>query len=132
MHATQIENERTEWIDRVKTLTSQVRAWAEAADWSVHEDVKTITERQLGTYQLPVLRVRTSNGEVHINPIALHIAGKGAVGRIDLESFPSLNRVRLIGDETGWVIMTDSNVPLRKPWDKDTFVELVGDLVTTL
>ena len=54
----------------------------------------------------------------------------GGDGRVDVEVYPTLSRVRLDGaDDGGWVIMTDSNVPLRLPWNGDTFRQLAQDLV---
>ena len=118
---------REQWIERVRRLVDEVAAWSEGQGWSVHRDVKTIQERPLGAYSVQTLRVRLPQGEVHVNPIARHVMG--AEGRVDLEAWPSLNRVRLLplgGNQ--WKIMTDSNVPLDTPWGSDVFVQLAKHL----
>ncbi|HET6247764.1 MAG TPA: hypothetical protein VFE47_08710 [Tepidisphaeraceae bacterium] len=68
-----------------------------------------------------------AGGEGFLTPIALHIVGD-ADGRVDLEAWPSMNRVRFVGKSGGWEIITDSNVPLRQPWNRETFVQPVRDL----
>jgi hypothetical protein len=60
--------------------------------------------------------------------VGLHIVGGD--GRVDIEGYPTLNRVKLIGVPGGWTIMTDSNVPLRVPWNAETFHQLARDLVS--
>ena len=52
----------------------------------------------------------------------------GADGRVDLEAWPSLNRVRLVPAADQWKFITDSNVPLDSPWGSDAFVRLAKHL----
>jgi len=120
------QDQREQWLDRVNHLVDQVAAWAEAQGWSTHRDVKVIEERELGRYTVPTLRVRTPQGEVHLDPIARHVMG--ADGRVDLEAWPSLNRVKLVPAADEWQVITDSNVTLTSPWGADTFVELAKSL----
>ena len=117
---------RDEWLGWVNRLVSEVEAWAQGLGWATHRDVKTIEESLLGTYTAPFLRVRLPEGEVHVNPVALNVIG--ADGRVDLEGWPTLNRVRLVRRRGAMEIITDSNVPLRQPWNRDTFVQLARDL----
>ena len=119
---------RDAWVKRVQQFVREVKAWAEGEGWSTHETVKEIREYGIGEYEAAYLRVRLPEGEVHVTPIALDLA-RGR-GRIDLESFPNLNRVKLIGNDEGeeWAIITDSGVPLRRPWSRETFVQLARDL----
>lgn len=121
------ENRRRQWVARVEALIAQIEKWAEAEDWAVARQTKTIHERLIGDYSVPVLRVRLPGGEVHVNPVGLHVIG--ADGRVDLEAFPTLNRIKLIGANKSWQIITDSNVPLRQPWNSKTFVQLAHDLL---
>jgi hypothetical protein len=109
-------------------LADQVSGWCNAEGWAVERDEKVIQERALGRYTVPSLRVTVPSGELSLNPIGLYVVG--ADGRVDLEAFPTLSRVKLVGDAGGWKIMTDSNVPLRVPWDRQTFVQLVQDLLS--
>jgi hypothetical protein len=123
---TTAQNQREQWLDRVSRLVDQIEAWAEARGWSTHRDVKAIEERDLGRYTVPTLRVRTPQGEVHVNPIARRIMG--ADGRVDIEAWPSLNRVKLVPVVDGWRIITDSNVLLTTPWVAESFATLAEEL----
>jgi hypothetical protein len=121
------ENRRRQWIERVEALINQVDGWATAQGWATARTTKNVTERLLGEYMIPLLRVRLPGGEVHVIPVGLHVIG--ADGRIDIEAFPTLNRVKLIGRDKEWQIYTDSNVPLRQPWSSETFAQLARDLL---
>ena len=119
---------REAWITRVRALADQIKGWSQSQGWSVEGELKTVHEDLLGEYSISALRITTPIGTLHFNPIALHVAG--ADGRIDLEAFPTLSRVKLLGANGGWKVMTDSNVPLREPWNEKTFVQLASDLMS--
>ena len=118
---------RHEWVTRVNVLADQVQKWSQDEGWSVQREEKTIREKQMAQYAVPLLRISAPGGELDLNPIALNVIGGD--GRVDLEAFPTLSRVKLVGEGGGWKIMTDSNVPLRRPWNAQTFVELAHDLL---
>jgi hypothetical protein len=118
---------RDEWIARVDALADQVQRWCQAEGWAVARQMKTIREREIGVYDAPELRILVDDGEIHLSPIALEVLG--SKWRVDLKGYPTLSRVKLLPAEEGWTIMTDSNVPLRRPWDSKTFVELGHDLL---
>ena len=116
-----------QWVDLLHQLVDEIAGWVRSMDWSVHEGQKTIQEKRLGAYVAPTLRIRAPQGEIHVDPVARSVMG--ADGRVDIEAWPSLNRVRLVRFGDQWRVITDSNVRLRKDWDRNTFLELVGDLV---
>ena len=123
-----LEQRRDKWIGRVTQLLDQIADWAEQNDWAIQRDDKAITERLLGPYKVPTLVVKLEEGEeLHVQPIGLHVIG--AEGRVDLEAYPTLNRVKLVGRGPDWEIVTDSNVPLHAPWNAETFVQLAKDLL---
>jgi len=124
----QIQQRRQDWVARVEALANEISQWAGAQGWRVERSSKTIEEDALGTYQVPTLHIIRPGGELVLNPVALHVIGSD--GRVDLEAFPTLARVKLCGGGGGWRIMTDSNVPLRQPWDAKTFVQLADDLLS--
>ena len=108
------------------------RQWSQAAGWAVEVERTAIEERLYGRYEASAARVQLPKGDlperaVLIMPVALEV--KGGDGRVDLEGYPTLSRVMLLGDDGGWIIMTDSNVPLRLPWNEGTFRQLAQDLV---
>jgi hypothetical protein len=117
---------KAEWLGWVDELVAEIERWSGEHGWPTHRDNKQISEQVVGTYTVPTLRVRTPNGEIHIKPIALHVVG--AEGRVDIEAWPTLNRVKLVRSGLQWVIITDSNVPFPHPWNKDTFIEIAGYL----
>lgn len=91
-----------------------------------------VEEPLLGRDEAPAARVTLPNGDlpdraVLVIPVGLHIVGGD--GRVDLEGYPTLSRVKLIGAQAGWEIMTDSNVPYPLPWNEETFRRLAQDLV---
>ncbi len=117
------------WASKVGHVADQVEAWAAGQGWATHRSDKRVEEAGSGVHTFPFVRVRTPLGELHVNPIGLDILGGRA--RVDLEGWPTLNRVRLVGRDDGWQILTDSNVPLRVPWDLEAFLRLAGDLLST-
>ena len=121
---TPISERREEWIKRVNALVDQVAEWSQAEGWTVEREEQTIEEDRIGKYTVPSLRVFVNKGELFLNPKALELLGR-ANGRVDLSAYPSMFRVKLLGVDGNWEIMTDSNIPLPRPWDKQTFVEIV-------
>ena len=122
-----VESRKNRWVTRVNTLINQVEQWATEEDWACARGEKKLSERLLGQYTVPVLRIRLTGGEVQVLPVALHVVGSD--GRVDIEAFPSLNRVKLIDRGKGWEVYTDSNIPLRQPWCRTTFAQVVRDLL---
>ncbi len=118
---------RDQWVERVAHLVDEISDWAQKEGWTVRRDRKEITEPLLGTYEVPVLAIGLPDGELQVQPIGLCIVG--AEGRVDLEAFPTLNRVKLVGRGDDWEIITDSNVPLRISWEPKNFIQLARDLV---
>jgi hypothetical protein len=123
-----VETRRSEWVRRVESLVDQVADWAAATGWPVRREQKLIREKSVGEYEVPVLHVEVpGRGEVCVNPIT--IATLGGRGRVDVEAIPTIARVKFLSAPDGWTIMTDSNVPLRVPWTRESFVQLAHDLL---
>jgi hypothetical protein len=122
------QKQLSDWKKRVTALLNQIQDWATEFGWSIDPIEKHVAESLLGEYTLPALHIRTPDGELYVTPVALHVIG--ADGRVDIEAWPSLNRVKLIGvgAPPKWEIMTDSNVPLRESWTRRAFLKLVKDL----
>ena len=118
---------RDEWVARVNALVNGVEEWACAQDWAVARSGNEIHERSSGEYTVPLLRVRLAEGEIHVFSVGRDVMG--AEGRVDIEAFLALSRVRLVYRDRQWQIITDSNVPLRQPWNAETFAQLARDLV---
>jgi hypothetical protein len=130
----ELQARRENWVRRVAALVEQIAQWSREAGWPVDKGRETIEERRFGRYEAPAARVQLPKGDlperaVLIVPVALEVPG--GEGRVDVEGYPTLSRVKLLGvDDGGWIIMTDSNVPLRLPWNAGTFRQLAQDLVS--
>ena len=116
-----------QWLALVENLLADVSQWASAQDWSIHRDQKEIREDPIGLYSAPTLRIRLPGGEIHVEPVALRITGEKG-GRVDIESWPSLNRVMLIRNGEKWRVLTDSGVSLAEPWNEKTFIRVVREM----
>jgi len=123
-----LNKQREEWIARVTALVNQISKWAVAEGWKVDRDEKSITEELLGTYKVPSVIVKLKEGEVMLNPIALHTAGGD--GRVDLRAMPTLARVKLMWGRGKWEAYADPNVPLRMDWNQANFARLAQDLLS--
>lgn len=126
--AAAIARRHQEWRDDVTSLITEIEQWASTQKWVATRGQTTVRDDVLGTGELPSLRVQVRNAQISVTPVGSDLAGQG--GRVDLDAFPTLSRVKLIRSAEGWRILTDSNVPLRMPWNQDTFVQLVHDLVS--
>ncbi len=121
---------RVEWVRVVQNLVRQIRAWVEAEpEWSVvSEQEKEVFERPIGRYAVPTLTFRTPDARVVVDSVARNVGGKGAV---EVYVLPTLRRVKILHDVAGveWQILTDSGISLRQPWNRDTFVQIVEDMI---
>jgi len=84
-------------------------------------------------------RDRTRQSNVNHTPFAVcvKVAGRASAGTIGDSrpgetaiQWPSLNRVMLLRTPNGWMIMTDSGIPIREKWNEHTFAQLVADLLS--
>ena len=124
-----VQQDRDAWVSKVADLVDQLAGWAAAEGWAVDRRTETITERRIGTYDAAALTIHRPDGQLIVTPAALDLIGRTG-GRVDLEGMPSFNRVMLLGRPQGqWVIMTDSGVPIRLPWTRETFAQLAADLL---
>lgn len=122
------KKEREDWLALVRKLCDEIKCWAEEEHWFVHEDHKTIREAKIGEYEVPVLLIQGGPGRVTVDPIGCEIVG--ADGRVDIEAFPTFDRMVLIRAKGKWVLKTDSCVDWPVPWSKDAFLGSVRALTT--
>src|SRR5438876_91722 len=78
---------RAEWLAEIDRFMSDVEQWAGRHGWATLRDDRTITEGELGTYQVPVLLVHTPKGRVLFTPEARYLFD--ADGLIELSVYPS-------------------------------------------
>jgi hypothetical protein len=117
---------REAWKSQVRELCDEVKKWAKEKGWSVHEDIKQISEDHVGSYEVPVLVLQSPQGRVHIDPIGCEIVG--ASGRVDIFTWPALNRMLLVRGDDRWEVRTDARVAWPAEWCEDTFFDIVNRL----
>jgi hypothetical protein len=122
------EQKRDDWLAKLRDLMDSIKSWAEQRRWFVDEQEKTIEEDHIGQYGVPTLFIQAPSGKIHVEPIGCNIIG--AQGRVDIESFPSLNRLLLVLVNGKWKIKTDSRVDWPEPWSEQSFVNLVKALTS--
>jgi hypothetical protein len=94
---------KSEWLDRLNTLVEEFNGWAQASGWRTRRIEKTVNERRLGIYKVPVLLMEKDTVEVVLNPVARFIPG--ANGAVDLYVAPAYDDIAslyLEGDH--WVL----------------------------
>jgi hypothetical protein len=94
---------KSEWLGRLESLVRDVKGWAEAAGWRTRRITKTVNERRLGKYEVPVLLMEKEAVEVVLNPVARLVPG--ADGAVDLYLSPAYDDIASLyfeGDH--WVV----------------------------
>jgi hypothetical protein len=114
------------WLSRVQRLLSQIEGWAKQREWEIRQEEKAIAEDTTGSYLVPVLQIKLPAGVLYVEPVARYVIG--AEGRVDLYSWPTLQRLLLIRRDDKWVLKTDSLIDWPQTWSRKTFYELAENL----
>ena len=114
------------WVAEVKKLVDQVADWAVERKWEIDRSDKLIRESKIGTYSVPYLKIKLPAGILHLDPVAREVIG--ADGRVDLYSWPTLNRVSILRIGRKWIVRTDSGVDWPESWNRRTFFKLAESL----
>jgi len=118
--------ERDCWIEAVSGVCQDIVSWSEARQWTVLRDEKTVKGDVTGPYTVPYLMIQTPEIRLHVDPIGYDIVG--ADGRVDIEAWPSLNRMLLLRRGGEWKLYTDSRIKWPEPWGERAFERLVEAL----
>jgi hypothetical protein len=121
---------RNEWTQALTALEQELTVWAQAEGWQVQAFEKSLTEEVTGMYTAPDLTINTPDG----GRLLVEVKGRGPInasGRVQISAWPTLFRVVLLHKPgaDGWVIRTDSGIPLHQPWNRETFLTLANDLL---
>lgn len=114
-----------EWKEAVAELEAQISDWSRAAGWRVvvspPEHVEENADLLLETGRGSNLLIEDFGSRPHF----------GRPGLL-LQAWPTMYRLRLLpnGEGRDWMFLTDSGVPIRKPWGQETFLEVANDLAT--
>jgi hypothetical protein len=94
---------KTEWLGRLGSLVDEIERWARMSGWRTRRIAKTVNERRLGTYRVPVLLMEKETVEIVLNPVARFVPG--ADGAVDLYVAPAYDDIASLyfeGDH--WVV----------------------------
>lgn len=119
------EHKRDEWIHLVHTLLEEIKIWRRQ-EWRIEESLRTVTEEHIGAYRIQCLVITTRTAQIHIDPIGRNIIG--ATGRVDILSYPSMDRLLLLRQGNAWKLYTESKIPWPQEWKKETFLSVVEAL----
>lgn len=131
MEQSEVAQVRDEWTRSIRGLERDLADWARAEGWQVRTSERIVNEESIGAYAAPDLVIETPAGE----RLVVEVKGRGpagASGRVQLSAWPTLFRVLLLhkAGQQDWVIRTDSGIPIRQPWNRDTFVSVAKDLLS--
>ncbi len=94
---------KAQWLGRLNSLVEEVKGWAQASGWRTRRIEKTVNERQLGTYRVPVLLMEKDTVEVVLNPVARFVPGAdGAVNLYVAPAYDDIASLYFEGDH--WVV----------------------------
>ena len=116
-----------EWKNALNQLAAEVVLWANEENWSIHKESRTLRESGLGSYRAPVIRLKSAQGEIWIEPTARFTAGTGE-GRVDITGWPSHSRATLIRQGDRWKIYDERFKQMRRHWSKQTLADLIETL----
>jgi hypothetical protein len=119
-------DELRRWTQAVDAVVARVQDWAKQHGWTMNVQRISLTEDKLGTYEVPLATIETDHGRIVLEPIARW--SSPGEGRIDLYSWPSLNRLMLIRKGGDWTLLTEAGVRWPQVWSQATFSELAANL----
>jgi len=118
---------KVEWLATLDDLINDIEQWAAEEDWQVARlKKKTIHERGVGTYSVSDLRIRTHSGILNAEVVARDIVG--ADGRVDLISFPTMDRFVVVRRGDTWIVHDDARSRHPRRWSKKTFIDVAEEL----
>ena len=115
-----------EWIEALETLREQTFRWADEEGWTARlTDEKSVGERGLGFYSVPIWEVETPTGYATFEPYR-RLETEGSGGRVDVLSAGSIAYLERRG--VVWRPRALTGVRLGESWDRTAFVGLVSAL----
>ena len=99
VRVTSLPQEVDYWLDLLKGLVENVKAWAEAASWGTRLTGRDVNEKGGLRYEVPVLVLNRGEAEVSLVPVARKVPGGD--GLVDLYVMPDFNDVASLYREDG-------------------------------
>ena len=129
------EAQRDDWVAAVEPIISDAEAWATEQHWFVHRSPKTITEDDVGSYEVPTLLIRAPAGRFTLRADGpLHHRRHGGWplrrrrhGRDRIERIPFVRVRPHCPDRAGWHFVI-KRPDLDRLWSKEAFLEIAAEL----
>jgi hypothetical protein len=121
------ERPSLEWLGEIERLVEQVESWSAELGWETARGITRSGGDTNHEYEAPSLRVTAPFGTLIFEPKLAPVLG--ALGRVDLVSYPRMDRVMLLRTGDLWKIRGELGPTIPLPWNKETFVELSRALV---
>lgn len=118
--------EKRRWKEAVTSVLDSAQEWAKERGWPSSKRMISISEENLGTYELPLLTIESATGQIVLEPIARW--SSPGDGRIDVYGWPSLNRLMLVRKGADWTLFTEAGVRWPQRWSLATFSDLATNL----
>lgn len=99
VRATGLPPEVDDWLELLKGLVENVKAWAEAAGWESRLAGRDVNEKGGVRYEVPVLVLERGEAEVSLVPVARKVPG--ADGLVDFYVMPDFDDVASLYREEG-------------------------------
>ncbi|MGC8639651.1 MAG: hypothetical protein ACP5XB_07200 [Isosphaeraceae bacterium] len=99
VRATRLSRGVDAWLELLKSLVADVKAWAEAAGWETRLTGRDVNEKGFVRYEVPVLVLDRDGAEVSLVPVARKVLG--ADGLVDFYLMPDFDDVASLYREEG-------------------------------
>lgn len=99
VRATGLPWEVDDWLDLLKGLVENVKAWAEAAGWGTRLTSRDVNEKGGVRYEVPILVLNRGEAEVSLVPVARKVPS--ADGLVNFYVMPDFNDVASLYREDG-------------------------------
>jgi hypothetical protein len=141
---TEAVSKREEWIASVERLIAEMKEWLGQADTErvlmIDESPIRVSERGLGTYEVPALTIGLGTREVRVKPVARVVSAplrvtavlqvSRAYGRVDMTNGLDSYLIFRVGKEATdrWMIV-EQNGPKTDSFDRASFESALKSLL---
>lgn len=125
--APELKQARQEWQETVEGLQAQIEEWSWEQGWSFRRIPKQLQERVFGHYTVDRLLLRREDN----TRLDIEFAGRGEDSEYGKAILRAKHQVELryLPTSNGWHLYTETGFPLRRPWNAETFAQLLTDLL---
>jgi hypothetical protein len=120
---------RDTWVAELGHMADDVERWSAQNDWDTLRETRELEEEEIGTYEVPVVRIQTMQGRLYFEPVSWSVCG--AEGRIEITAARSFYQVVLVKNNGKWWFADPDEdfKNLRKSWTRQGFTAIAGYLL---